>query len=85
MNSRRSFIKALPLVPAALAGAAAVAKAAPKLDLDEMFDLAYKIKQERASALMYAYWHKGERYVSYYSREYLESLKQWDGRGIQFY
>jgi predicted P-loop ATPase len=80
MNSRRSFLKSLAMVPAALAGAVAVAKSAPKLDLDEMFDLAYKIKKHRAT-----YWTQVSRYSVCYSDEYIEALKKLDGSGIQFY
>jgi predicted P-loop ATPase len=80
MNSRRSFLKALPLVPAALAGAVVVAKSAPKLDLDEMFDLVYKIKKHRAT-----YWNQVSRHSYCFTDEYVRELKRLDGCGIQFY
>lgn len=75
MNTRRSFLKSLTLVPAALAGAVVVAKAAPaKLDLNEMFELGYKIKQKALTT----YWMQEERWSSCYSEDYLEMLKKID-------
>lgn len=82
MNSRRSFVKSLLCIPAALAGVASVRKPGWKrlLDQDELIQKGNAYGWDKGS-----YWNQESRWSTCYSQEYLDALKNWDGRGVQFY
>lgn len=73
MNTRRSFLKSLAMVPAALAGAVVVAKAAPK----PVWNIDYTDWTADYTCTVFnkTYWLQEQRWSSCYSEEYLEALK----------